>query len=317
MTIAPQPAIPVSLLTAHPGNVRRDLDLSPEFVASIAANGVLVPLRTTRGADGAFGVIDGHRRLAAAIQAGLADVPANLAEGRAGDEPAQYLDMWNAHRHRNPLTPIEEADALFAAAAAWLKPRGLTLMRGPASFYTNDECGLVVDGFDTPPTLLNPHNPRYYVELVERAGFTKAQDLYQYQSPNPTMPARLTRASHLLAERKRITLRKLDMKRWDEEIERIVRQHLSPLYVSVHATDEQLRRRLVGRQGMPVLPLLKRLTEAGIEIHTQIVLCPGVNDGAELERTVEDLAALRPGIASLAVVPVGLTSMLSSGDVIA
>jgi len=118
VTIAPQPTIPVSLLTAHPGNVRRDLDLNSDFVASIAANGVLVPLRITPGADGAFRVIDGHRRLAAAIQAGLAEVPADLAEGRAGDEPAQFLDMWNAHRHRNPLTPIEEADALFAAREA-------------------------------------------------------------------------------------------------------------------------------------------------------------------------------------------------------
>ena len=118
VVIAPQPTIPVSLLTAHPGNVRRDLDLNPEFVASIAANGALVPLRITSGADGAFRVIDGHRRLAAAIQAGLTDVPADLAEDCAADEPAQYLDMWNAHRHRNPLTPIEEADALFAAREA-------------------------------------------------------------------------------------------------------------------------------------------------------------------------------------------------------
>ena len=100
VTIAPQPVIPVSLLTAHPGNVRRDLDLSPDFVASIAANGVLVPLRITPGADGTFRVIDGHRRLAAALETGLADVPADLAVSRAGDEPGQFLDLWNAHRHR-------------------------------------------------------------------------------------------------------------------------------------------------------------------------------------------------------------------------
>ena len=116
--IGPQPTIPVSLLTSHPGNVRRDLDLNPGFLASIEANGVLVPLRITPGADGAFRVIDGHRRLAAAIQAGLAEVPADLAGDRAGDEPGQFLDMWTAHRHRNPLTPIEEADALFAAREA-------------------------------------------------------------------------------------------------------------------------------------------------------------------------------------------------------
>jgi len=113
------------------------------------------------------------------------------------------------------------ANALFDAAAAWLKPRGLTQVRGPASFSTNDECGLLVDGFDTPPTLLNPHNPPYYVRLVEDAGFVKAKDLYQFQSVNPTMPERLIRGAQLIAQRKKITLRKLDMKHFDEEVTRI------------------------------------------------------------------------------------------------
>jgi len=113
------------------------------------------------------------------------------------------------------------ADALFAAAAAWLKPRGLDTLRGPASFSTNDECGLLVAGFDTPPTLLNPHNPRYYLDLVERAGFTQSMDMFQYQTRNPQMPDRLMRGARLLAERKKITLRAIDMKRFDEEVERI------------------------------------------------------------------------------------------------
>ncbi len=115
------------------------------------------------------------------------------------------------------------ADALFAAAAGWLKPRGLTLMRGPASFSTNDECGLLVEGFDTPPTLLNPHNPPYYVGLVERAGFVKAKDLFQYQSTNPALPERLIQGARLITQRKKITLRKLDLKHFDQEVERIKR----------------------------------------------------------------------------------------------
>jgi len=113
------------------------------------------------------------------------------------------------------------ADALLAAAAAWLRTRGLDTMRGPASFSTNDECGLLVHGFDTPPTLLNPHNPPYYVDLVERAGFTKVIDMFQYQLTNPQLPERLVRGARLLAERKKITLHKLDMRRWDEAIETI------------------------------------------------------------------------------------------------
>ncbi len=113
-----RPVIAVALLSAHPGNVRRDLDLSADFLASIQANGVLVPLRITTGADGGYRVIDGHRRLAAAIKTGLTEVPADLAGDRAGDEPGQNLDMWTAHRHRKALAPIEEADALFAAREA-------------------------------------------------------------------------------------------------------------------------------------------------------------------------------------------------------
>jgi len=93
----------------------------------------------------------------------------------------------------------------------------------------------------------------------------------------------------------------------EADIERIISQRLSPLYVSVHATDDQLRARMLGRQGPSILELLRRLAGAGIEIHTQVVLCPGINDGSELERTIEDLAVLYPWVLSLAVVPVGLT----------
>ncbi len=73
------------------------------------------------------------------------------------------------------------ADALFSAAPSWCRERGHNVLRGPASFSVNDECGLLVDGFDTPPTLMMPHNPRYYVALLERAGFVKAKNLLVYQ----------------------------------------------------------------------------------------------------------------------------------------
>ncbi|HEX9727395.1 MAG TPA: hypothetical protein VGA37_02680 [Gemmatimonadales bacterium] len=113
------------------------------------------------------------------------------------------------------------ANALLDSAAAWLKARGLDTMRGPASFSTNDECGLLVDGFDTTPTLLNPHNPRYYADLMDRAGMTKAKDLLQYRTTTSEMPERLLKGARLLAERKKITLRGLDMKRFDAEVEAI------------------------------------------------------------------------------------------------
>jgi len=93
----------------------------------------------------------------------------------------------------------------------------------------------------------------------------------------------------------------------EPDLRRILDQRLSPLYVSVHATDDQLRNRLLGREVPPLLDLLRRLTFGGIQIHAQIVVCPGINDGPQLDRTIEDLFQLHPGVASLAIVPVGLT----------
>lgn len=94
----------------------------------------------------------------------------------------------------------------------------------------------------------------------------------------------------------------------ESDWERILRLRLSPLYVSVHATDPAVRGRLLGLpHEAPVLPSLERLVSSGIQVHAQVVACPGINDGEVLGRTISDLAALHPGIASLAVVPVGLT----------
>jgi putative radical SAM enzyme (TIGR03279 family) len=95
----------------------------------------------------------------------------------------------------------------------------------------------------------------------------------------------------------------------EDELERIEAQRLSPLYVSVHATDPELRHRLLGqpRVRRDLLPVMERLAKAGIVMHAQIVLVPEWNDGLALERTVLELAHLHPGVATVAVVPVGLT----------
>ncbi len=101
-----------------------------------------------------------------------------------------------------------------------------------------------------------------------------------------------------------VTLTNLTAADW----ERIERLHLSPLYISVHATDQMARERLLGSRSVePILNQLKRLAAAGITLHTQAVVCPGINDGPILEKTISDLADLWPQVASLAVVPVGLT----------
>jgi putative radical SAM enzyme (TIGR03279 family) len=93
-----------------------------------------------------------------------------------------------------------------------------------------------------------------------------------------------------------------------KDVNRILEYRLSPLYVSVHATDPVLRRRLLRNPRAPeIVPQLAGLAAGGIRFHTQIVLQPGVNDGAVLERSLEDLYALGPPVLSVSVVPVGLT----------
>ena len=93
----------------------------------------------------------------------------------------------------------------------------------------------------------------------------------------------------------------------DREIERIIQRHASPLYVSVHCTDPRLRTRVLGTpRAARLMKQLKALSDGGIECHCQCVLCPGINDGAALERTIRELSEI-PGMRSLALVPVGLT----------
>ena len=155
-----------------------------------------------------------------------------LAE-RDGNVAGRITATWNrahdaAHGDRAGFFGFFEsvddsgvASALFDRAAAWLARRGLATMRGPVSLSTNDEAGLLVEGFDTPATLLMPHNPRYYVPLVEGAGFAKAKDLFAYQRVPTELPERLVAAARLFAKRRAITIRSLDRRRFDEEIDRV------------------------------------------------------------------------------------------------
>lgn len=101
-----------------------------------------------------------------------------------------------------------------------------------------------------------------------------------------------------------VTLTNVD----DHEFDRIIRRKASPLYISVHATNPDVRIRLLRnpRAGR-LLDQLKALKEHGLKFHCQVVLCPGINDGSILDQTLHDLANLMPAVLSLAVVPLGLT----------
>ncbi|HEY8225840.1 MAG TPA: DUF512 domain-containing protein [Pyrinomonadaceae bacterium] len=95
----------------------------------------------------------------------------------------------------------------------------------------------------------------------------------------------------------------------EDEMQRIIEQRLTPQYVSVHATDLDVRAYLLGvdKKRADISSQLQRLLDAGIEIHAQVVLCPGINDGEVLVKTINDLAAQHPRITSVAIVPLGLT----------
>lgn len=92
------------------------------------------------------------------------------------------------------------------------------------------------------------------------------------------------------------------------EAQRIVDLHISPINVSVHATEPELRCKLLGHRNAGAgIDLMKKFAAAGIQMNCQIVSCPGINDGEHLQRTLDDLAAMHPGVNSVSVVPVGLT----------
>ena len=94
----------------------------------------------------------------------------------------------------------------------------------------------------------------------------------------------------------------------DGDIERIIKMHISPINISVHTTNPELRVEMMGNPSAgEKLRYIKMLTDGGIKVNSQLVLCPGINDGKELERSISELSALCPNLQSIAVVPVGLT----------
>lgn len=114
------------------------------------------------------------------------------------------------------------ASALMTAAEKKLKDRGMRTIRGPFNFSTNEECGLLVQGFDRPPSFMMPYNKPYYPELMTHLGYIKAKDLlayeYEYQG---SIPDHLVRLSERVKQRKRMTTRTIDMNRFVEDVETI------------------------------------------------------------------------------------------------
>ncbi len=226
----------------------------------------------------------------------VAAVAPKSPAARAGVEPGDLLRAINGH------SILDILDYRFHAASARLL---LTLERQ----------GAVVQ--------LNLHK-----QMEQDAGLEFEQDLADkiHTCKNKCVfcfihqqPKKMRKSLYLMDDDFRlsfmhgnyVTLTNLTEAEWN----RILEQRLSPLYVSVHATNPALRAILLGRrEESPVLPQLQELAENRISTHAQIVLCPDLNDGEELSRTLRELAELHPaatgmrtGVESVAIVPVGLT----------
>jgi len=114
------------------------------------------------------------------------------------------------------------ARSLFQNAERWMREQGMKVAYGPASPSSNDEYGLLIEGFDRPPVFLMTYNPPYYAALIEQNGFVKDHDLFAYLLSQETARSeKLARVSKALAERGNIVIRPINTKRFDEEVERI------------------------------------------------------------------------------------------------
>ena len=114
------------------------------------------------------------------------------------------------------------ANALLSTAADWLRDRGLEVIRGPASFSTNEQAALLVDGFDRPATIMMPYNPEYYEDLIANAGFHGTMDMVAYYLDNNIPPDFMLKREKRLSERLDISLRTLRKEDFSAELDRVL-----------------------------------------------------------------------------------------------
>ncbi len=171
------------------------------------------------------------------------------------------------------------AHALFDAAGAWLGARGMRTMVGPASFTLNDDAGLLVDGFALPPMIQMTYNPPFYRDLVEGAGFEKAQDLWAYRlDASAEAPAELVAFGREAAER--FSFRTLRMRDFDAEIDRFLRvynQAWERNWGFCPMTEAEIRGH--AKELKPIIdPSLVIVAEDGDEVAAVGLTVPNVNE---------------------------------------
>lgn len=140
-----------------------------------------------------------------------------------------YLEYTGDHSGKfgffDVIEKYEVAEVLLDTVAAWQKERGLLRLTGPENYSTNETCGTLIEGFDSSPTIMMPYNKSYYKDFLEKYGFEKDMDLLSYKILTKDVPDKLIRMSDKILERlngKGITIRKINLKKFSEEIDKII-----------------------------------------------------------------------------------------------
>ena len=139
----------------------------------------------------------------------------------------------------------EVANKLFDTAKSWIKSKGLNAMRGPANPSSNDEWGMLLEGFDDEPRLLMTYNPKYYLDLCENYGMKKAKDLYAYKLENKKVIAskKLERVAEIARKRSGIKITQLNMKDFKNELDKVkyvYNKAWAPNWGFIPMTDDEI-----------------------------------------------------------------------------
>ncbi len=139
----------------------------------------------------------------------------------------------------------EVANALFDAAKKWLQEKGLKHMRGPANPSSNDEYGMLMEGFDDSPRILMPYNPEYFMNLCENYGFKKAKDLYAWKIENEKISKseKLKRGQEIVRKRYGLKISQLEMKHFDKDLDKfkfVYNKAWAPNWGFVPLSEEQI-----------------------------------------------------------------------------
>jgi len=210
-------------------------------------------------------------------------------DGVAVGRISASIDRLHQERHQDgagffgffdTIEDPEVAKLLLDTAAGWLDARGCQRMRGPFSLNINEECGCLVEGFDTPPMIMMPHHRPYQGRLLEGAGFAKCKDLFAWTYDVGTVPPRAQRAHDEIAKLPEVTTRPLDMKHLGRDVRLIMdvfNDAWSDNWGFVPTTESQLDK-MAADLSLIALPELTKLTFIDGEIAAVALAMPNINE---------------------------------------